>query len=491
MSKLLTVPLWFVFLLFILAACSHSGNVEQTQGGLLESENKETTREEEEVSQQALKYLSAVQAKDYFEVYNMISDVHKEAGLTLEELSIDFSRSSIPFENFNPKVIAVRDRHPREIASDNIDDMFYLVSVMFESSGETREDYQAFDQSDVKWVDRRIWFHQESGEWKFYGTDDQEGITWKPDVYQAALTYIETVKDQQPDQIFSLLSDFYPAYGESASSIGNHIAYSGGSVKHYIIKEITDDLDLYHQYEDTITNNLVRVEIYYVKEDGEEFGVFPNAFHKTWYFHLENGAWKLLGLSKDDLGENIYICYLEETCMEYFTNPVDENVSEPFSSESGSGEAYQSDESAESYVSEAELAVANNDYTLYEDDFVFRGITLDMTVDEVAAVTGQRYDNVGESGVNIYAFDGFSLIQREGSESFTLSFMDETLTTVRGISIGSSLRNLIDKYGTNYEEEVFDDGYRYLHYRNLALGKEFVFGVSNGEVQQVNYSKLE
>lgn len=280
-----------VILLLMLTACAHST---QKAGG--DEMNPNLSSTEKEVARQAVSYVKAIQSKEYQKAYDMVSGVYKEAGVTIDDFTSDIDQSTLNLEGYKINIIGVRDRLPREKSKTNSDEKFYLVSLFFDSKGETREDYAPYEESDVKWAGEKIWFHREKGEWKFFATDNQEGVTWKPDVYGAALSYVQALKDQDAEAIYAIYSDFYKQQGETLEDISDQLAKSEGKMVSYTIKEITDDLHI--DEEDNVLSQkmvgeLVRVKGSYYKENYEGMDE-PQEFKFEWFFHLEDGKWKYL-----------------------------------------------------------------------------------------------------------------------------------------------------------------------------------------------------
>lgn len=280
-----------VILLFLLTACSHSS---QKAGN--DNINPNLSSAEKEVAEQAVSYVKAIQSKDYQEAYEMVSDVYKEAGVTLDDFTTDINSSSLTLEGYTVNVIGVRDRLPRETSKTNKEEKFYLVSLFFDSKGETREDYAPYEESDVQWTGEKLWFHREKDGWKFFATDDQEGVTWKPDAYGAALSYVQALKDQDAKAIYDTYSNFYKQQGETLDDISEQFGESEGNMVSYKINEITDDLHI--DGEDNvlspeIAGELIRVKGSYYKANYEGMDE-PQEFKFEWFFHLEDGKWKYL-----------------------------------------------------------------------------------------------------------------------------------------------------------------------------------------------------
>jgi hypothetical protein len=278
-------------ILLILTSCSQSA--EKTVN---HDSNQGRNSTENEVTKQAVSYVKAIQSKDYQKAYDMVSDVYKEAGVTLDDFTTDLHQSTLNLEGYKITIIGVRDRLPRETSKTNKEEKFYLVSLFFDSKGETREDYSPYEESDVNWAGEKIWFHKEKGEWKFFATDEQEGVTWKPDVYEAALTYVQALKNQDAKAISASYSNFYKQQGETLEDISDQFAQSEGNMVSYTIKEITDDLHI--DEEDNVLSpemhdELIRVKGSYYKENYEGLDE-PEDFKFEWFFHLEDGKWKYL-----------------------------------------------------------------------------------------------------------------------------------------------------------------------------------------------------
>jgi hypothetical protein len=287
----LNIWLGAVILLFLLTSCSHSS---QKAGG--DEMNPNLSSTEKEIARQAVSYVKAIQSKDYPKAYDMVSDVYKEAGVTLDDFTSDLDQSTLNLEGYKITIIGVRDRLPRETSNTNKEEKFYLVSLFFDSKGETREDYAPYEDSDVKWAGEKLWFHREKGEWKFFATDDQEGITWRPDAYGAALSYVQALKDQDAKAISASYSNFYKQQGETLEDISNQFEQSEGNIVSYTIKEITDDLHIDEEdnvLSPKIADELVRVKGSYYKENYEGMDE-PQVFKFEWFFHLEDGKWKYL-----------------------------------------------------------------------------------------------------------------------------------------------------------------------------------------------------
>lgn len=469
----------FLFIL-VLAGCSNKVekqmNVEEQN--LNDSQEIADTAEEKEVMDEALAYLHAVQEKDFSKVYGMLSSIYKDAGISEEDIYGDFEKSTVPFSDYDVSIMSVRDRYPDETSATNIDEPFFLVSYFFKSKGESREDYQSFDESDVKWIEDKVWFHKEEDEWKFYATTKQEGATWKPDVYAAALQYIEALKSQNPERIFHLLSNFYSEYGETTETIQQTLANDNGRIVSYQIKEVTDDLDLYSRYSSEIEKNIVRVNVRYVKHDVEGNAGMPSTSNMSWFFHNENGEWKMLSQNEDNLSEIVFSCYLEKNCDQYINGD----------------DSKENESQAEgSLINENETSLYDSSIEpLQENDFLFKGISVQMSIDEALSQLAEPYDNLGEGRVNVYAFDGFSLTQEEDSDSFSISIIDETLATDRGVVIGDSFNKVKALYGTNYQDEGKEDDYRNIKYKDDQLGSEIVFTISMDEsVSQITFMKIK
>ncbi|MGG3564865.1 hypothetical protein ABES03_25015 [Neobacillus rhizosphaerae] len=280
-----------VILLLMLTACSHS-----TQKAVGDEMNPNLSSREKEVARQAVSYVKAIQSTDYQKAYDMVSDIYKDAGVSLDDFTSDIDQSTLNLEGYKISVIGVRDRLPRETSKTNKEEKYYLVSLFFDSKGETREDYAPYEESDVKWAGEKIWFHKEKGEWKFFATDDQEGVTWKPDAYGDALAYVQALKNQDAKAISASYSNFYKQQGETLEDISDQFAQSEGNMVSYTIKEITDDLHI--DEEDNVLSpemhdELIRVKGSYYKENYEGMDE-PQEFKFEWFFHLEDGKWKYL-----------------------------------------------------------------------------------------------------------------------------------------------------------------------------------------------------
>ncbi|WML58653.1 hypothetical protein [Neobacillus sp. PS2-9] len=280
-----------LIILVILTSCSHSS---QKTGK--DDVNPNMSSTEKEIARQAVSYVKAIQSKDYQKAYEMVSDVYKEAGVTIDDFTSDIDQSTLNLEGYKISVIGVRDRLPRETSKTNKEEKYYLVSLFFDSKGETREEYSPYEKSDVKWAGEKIWFHKEKGGWKFFAMDNQEGVTWKPDAYEAALAYVQALKDQDAEAISASYSNFYKQQGETLEDIGDQFAQSEGNMVSYTIKEITDDLHI--DEEDNVLSpemhdQLIRVKGSYYKENYEGLDE-PEEFKFEWFFHLEDGKWKYL-----------------------------------------------------------------------------------------------------------------------------------------------------------------------------------------------------
>ena len=278
-------------ILLILTSCSQSA--EKTVN---HDSNQGRTSTEKEVTKQALSYVKAIQDKEYQKAYDMVSGVYKEAGVTLDDFTSDIDQSTLNLEGYKINIIGVRDRLPRETSKTNKEEKFYLVSLFFDSKGETREDYAPYEDSDVKWAGEKLWFHREKGEWKFFATDEQEGVTWKPDAYVAALTYVQALKNQNAEAISASYSNFYKQQGETLEDISDQFEQSEGNIVSYTIKDITDDLHI--DEEDNVLSpevhdELIRVKGSYYKENYEGMDD-PEEIKFEWFFHLEDGKWKYL-----------------------------------------------------------------------------------------------------------------------------------------------------------------------------------------------------
>ncbi|MDQ1143784.1 hypothetical protein QE429_000611 [Bacillus sp. SORGH_AS 510] len=280
-----------VILLWTLTACAHS-----SQKAVGDDMNPNLSSTEKEVASQAVSYVKAIQRKDYQKAFGMVSHVYKEAGVTLDDFTTDIEPATSALEGYKISVIGVRDRLPRETSKTNKTEKFYLVSLFFDSKGDTREEYAPYEESGVNWTGEKLWFHWEKGAWMFYGKDDQDGVTWKPDAYEAALTYVQALKNQDAEAISGIYSSFFKQQGETLDDIRDELSQSEGNMVSYTIKEITDDLHI--DEEDQVltpemVDGLIRVKGSYYKENYEGMDE-PEEFKFEWFFHLEDGKWKYL-----------------------------------------------------------------------------------------------------------------------------------------------------------------------------------------------------
>ncbi|MEH7299377.1 hypothetical protein [Neobacillus drentensis] len=296
-----------VILLLMLTACSHSS---QKAGN--DDMNPNLSSTEKELARQAISYVKAIQSKEYQKAFDMVSNVYKEAGVTLDDFTLD--QSTLNLEGYKISVIGVRDRLPRETSKTNKEEKFYLVSLFFNSKVETREEYAPYEESDVKWSGEKLCFHREKGEWKFFAKDAQEGVTWKPDTYEIALTYVQALKDQDAQAISGIYYTFYKQQGETLEDISEELGQSEGNMVSYTIKEITDDLHIEegdHVLSPMMADELVRVKGSYYKENYEGMDE-PQEFKFEWFFHLEDGNWKYLLDGFYEFHNAAIYCFLEE-----------------------------------------------------------------------------------------------------------------------------------------------------------------------------------
>lgn len=493
-----------IFLLLILpifAACSNESGaqslaedrernkgVEQKEesndmeeGELQETENQRAVRKAVE------SYVGMIQQEDYEAAYQRLSEVYKNAGITVEDLKQDFTRSEVDFSRYEVEYFTGRERSPKETSETNVEEEFMLARVFFKSTSQTREDLEEFPGSDVRWLDEKIWFHKENDQWKFYSIENQRGVTWKPDVYEAVIGFLESIKTKESNEIFSFFSDYYKENGYTAKDT-KHFGIRQGDVIDYRILTITDELDMSMNFEEEISEKLVRVEVEYLKSDPDQLAGKELGYSQSWILHLEEGEWKIIALTPGDLRKSAIACYIENTCEELFGTNDDHQKEE--SSEGSETEGVSESTPSTEEKEEEELGVAADVMPLTKRDFNFMGIWVGMTLDEAQEILGPEIERAGEGGVEVYVYDGFSLYGAIGDQRFGIEFIEDTLVTERGISEGDSLQKLIATYGDDYEEENHY-GIRTIHYSSEEYGASIRFTISEeNEVSRITYDRL-
>ncbi|WP_349408695.1 hypothetical protein [Pseudalkalibacillus sp. SCS-8] len=464
--------LFVILLIVLLAACS-SKDLPLSEGDQAPPD-KEQISEAKAVTSEALDYLTALQNQNYSKAYEMVSSIYKDAGITEEEFVTELQDSELELSNYDIEVMYVRERTASETSVTNQSEPYFSASIQFKSKGETREEVQPTFESDVRWISDKIWLRKENGEWKYFANEEQDGVTWKPEVYAAALSYMEAIKDQDANRVFNLMSNFYPEYGETPDSINVGLELQDGYMVEYKIFRVTDNLELSKGYSQEILDSLVRVDIRYTKEGVEGSGGLLSSKVRSWYFHLENDEWKLLGLSKSKMNQVSHVCYLENTCDQYGSNNNSRAENESDNHTSQTPEEPPTTPEAE---------------PLSKRDFEFMGISIGMPLNEVLTGLNMPYENTGEDDINVYWFGDISIYQSIGSEDYTLAFINDDLVTVRGISKGDSFEKVKELYGTNYSEELLYHQNKLITYESSELKCSIQFTItSEEEVSKISYS---
>ncbi|RDY71658.1 hypothetical protein DXT76_06550 [Halobacillus trueperi] len=492
-----------IIILSVLSACSNESEAEshkeesESNKGVEEVEENidsidveqvelQETEEQKAVRKAVEAYINSIQGEDYEAAYESLSNVYKNAGITVGDLKQDFSRSRVDFSRYNLEIYPIRNRNAKETSETNIDEEFMLVRIFFKHPSQTREDAEEFPGSDVKWLDERIWLHKENEEWKFYALDDQSGVTWKPDVYEAVMGFMESIKTKESNRIFSHFSGYYGENGYTAEDT-EHFGIRQGDVKGYRILSITDELGAHMNFDIKVGKKLARVEVGYIKSDPDQLAGKEVSYSQSWIFHLEEGTWKVIAMTPGDLRKSAVACYIEENCDELFdTNwneekesSVDRETDQP---EEGTKPTKESKEEPKQ--------VASDVMPLNKRDFNFMGVWVGMPLDKAQEILGSEFERAGEGELEVYAYDGFSLYSGIGEQRFGIEFIDSTLVTERGISKEDSLEKLLATYGEDYEEEYMF-GIRSIHYKSEEHGAVIRFSITEqDEINRITYEPL-
>jgi len=454
-----------IILMLLLSSCS---NVKESLSNTSNDSSKDKSQISEKVSKQALSYLEAIENKDYEKAYGMLSDVYSNSGVSVQDFTDDFQNSELNLSDYNITVLSVRDRLPDEISKTNKGEPYYLANLYFDPKGETREEFTPSMKSDVKWVDDGLWFHKENGEWKLFATDAIQGVTWKPDAYQAVLKYMEAL---QNDEVDSLRSDYYIEPTGMTEGVVE-INYLIQAVKmSYEVDEITDELDLDPSSNllPEVQRDLLRVNLSFQETDTNGYPVIAENKDSELFFHFENGEWKLLTENHYDFYYYDINCRLGENCKESF---ADQQTTQ----------TVDNDESDSNTVSNSDT-INEQPEELSEQDFMFEGITVKMPIEEAVSVLADSYNFSEDEGYYTYTYDGYSLNQTDYN-AYSITVTDEKYETNRGIRVGSSMNDVIQQYGQEYEELSREDG-DFIIYNND--GQNIRFKYTDDTVSEIAY----
>lgn len=209
-----------IILIFIfLSSCSN----QVTEDTAISNSDEGENLLDEELKDHVSFYIQSLQDKDYESAYQVLSEVYLNAGITLDDFVSDFQHSNVQLNDYEIGIVDIRNRHPVEISEASKNEPYYLVSLNLKSKGRTREEYTEFDGSDVTWFSDRMWFYKEDDEWKFFARGDQNGVTWQPDAYAAAVKLLQASKDFDQASVYSVFSNFYKQRGLTVEDVGGSL----------------------------------------------------------------------------------------------------------------------------------------------------------------------------------------------------------------------------------------------------------------------------